>query len=185
MNQHNNIKPIYKVIDWESVPIPTLALPSQRELAEWLEKGEVLVWSYPGLSYGTVEKGILNWHSGPDQHALNWKDQLVELRAFNKDKEWRLWRSSGQIKGRKRADSASPPSRSTSPESESYVQAIDTQLKLRGALAVAIKKSMGAVEENTPDLCLMTRNYLGLNGCGMTVYQDVRFIQTEWKGALQ
>ena len=137
------------------------------EVWEWLGDGWVVLWTHAGICVGTVKGGEVTWLAGEDWAELPWADHLVELRAFNAQKEWRLWRSRNGVKGRKRQDLPVENGRG-------FVRSLDSSMNLRGVVAEPWQATFAP---ETPKLMLKTRNYLGVNGFGTSEFTDVRFVE--------
>jgi hypothetical protein len=135
--------------------------PIPDDVWKWLNDGTVILWTHAGISIGKISGGNETWESGEKWAKLPWEDHLVELRAFNTDREWRIWRCTAGIRSRKRVDETVV---------NGTTQAIDAQMKLRGVVGEHL-------QAGSETLFLNTRNYLGMDDeVGTTRYVDVRFL---------
>jgi|GEM_PF-3851780 len=154
------IQPVYqRVQPWQGKPVTTTGIPEPEAVWEWLKQGTIILWTHAGIAVGTLQAGekAPNWLQGETLAHLDWGGHLVELRAFNESKEWRVLQNG---KGRKRVDF---PGVLGDPE------AVDSKMALRGVVAECLQTG-----EET--LTLHSRHYMGQNALGMTVYEDVRFV---------
>lgn len=172
MNTNIDVSPVYQIQNWNTEQEATPACPSLVEIGEWLEDGTIILWTHASISVGSVQSKTIEWHSGQSFAELNWAHHLVELRAFNKRQEWRLWVSEEGIRGRKLMDER------VTLESGS-AKALDVELKLRGNIASVAQQF---IFQDSQTLFLKTRNYLAQNAAKMTGYQDVRFVELIQKG---
>ncbi len=125
----------------------------------------VILWLHSGIHTGQVKSGQIVWNNSPEGD-LKWDRHLVELRVFDQHQEYRIWRSNGQLKYRHRKDSDSL--------TQETLDAWDTEMPLRAVVAMPFGP---IIEGKGNTLVLKTRNYLGLNGCGMVGYVDCRFVE--------
>lgn len=162
MSTNTELNPIYRdLLELQSTVTYTREVPTQQEVWNWLENGKAILWTHAGISIAEIKSKVGTWISGEDLAQLDWAKHLVELRAFNETREWRLWRSSDGIKGRQRIDMPNGKSK-----------ALDTKMKLRGSVAKHL-------QHDNETWLLKTRNYLHVNAADMTGYVDVRFLGFE------
>lgn len=155
----SGLSPIYTTQSVFTTATPTTEIPKPSEVWEWLQEGMVLLWTHAGLGVGEVRNQTVEWKKGKVHAGLEWKDHLVELRAFNADKEWRIL-ASGQ--GRKRCDQAQ--------ESAKKMEVVTSCMSLRGVVGKSL-------QEKSESLGLYTQHYMAQNPIGMTQYVDVRFVK--------
>lgn len=154
------ITPIYQAKTWKS----TVELAEGKAVPEvvwdWIGEGKVILWLHVGICIGDINEGKVTWKAGREWADLAWADHLVELRAFNAEREWRCWQTDGKLWSRKRKDGAAGAT----------VRTIDTQMKLRSVVAEPL-----AMPGN-PTLALQSRHYFDVNARGVSGYVDVRFV---------
>ena len=172
--------------------------PSPELVAEFIQNGKVVAWFHHTIHVGTVEEGKFQWFDRQSQvrtdssdfkiYHLDWQTHLVELRAFNEDREWRTWRQGRTLRSRTLVDS--PPNGQALAETVAaqdaadkavakglaHTETVDAKMKLRGIVAKGFQN-----KGETETLYLTTRNYLSQNEFGLTHYGDCRFVSIEKK----
>lgn len=128
---------------------------------EYVATGWVICWMHHGVFTGKIENKRVRWCGKKMPDHLVWEEHLVELRAFNREREWRLWRSSYGLKGRKRRDTAGAASTMT-----------DTTMLLRAAVAQPARPT----GDNSSTMVLLARHYIGVNTPGIAGYTDMRYL---------
>jgi len=165
MDKTKELKPVLVITHFKSEPKyisaePTKWLSIIEEKFKDLE-GYMIIWLFDGIH---VLK-IASDGKVADKHILSELSiNLVKFRAFNKDKEWYVWRTGdSQFKNRFREDIKGD---------EKDIPCVDSSLTLRSVVAQKIQE----FEAGKNTIGIKTRNYIGYEN-NLAGFDDYRFVE--------
>lgn len=122
-----------------------------------INNGTAVIWLFSEIK--TVK--IQNGNSAEELSQIDLMKYLVKARLFNEQKEWHLWRTGNNMKGRCRLDG-----------SGEYCEYVASELPLKSIIAKTAVEMGGVTGKKVK---LITRNYIDYQN-NQAGYFDMRFV---------